>query len=504
MEQKFEQLISEAIKHNPKLNYERVKKAWELDKLSHTGQKRLSGEPYAEHPLEVAIILAGWRLDETSIIAGLLHDTIEDGGAKREDLVSEFGEEVALLVDGVTKVATIRWKKGTQNQFVENLRKMVLFMAKDIRVVVIKLADRLHNMRTLEAVPAAKQPRIARETMEIYAPLAERLGMGEVSGELNDLAFSYLYPEEYKKLLVSSKPYYKEAGVHIKKMRHTLFRFLVEEGIKATISGRAKKYYSLWRKLARVEIEGDFEKIHDIVALRILVESVAECYAALGVVHAHYKPVPYIGVSDFIAQPKPNGYQSIHTKVFGPGGRIVEVQIRTRLMHERAEYGIAAHWAYSQAKLAGVSDKLLEHKGVKVGGGKLKWVRQLVEWQKELTDSKEFLEAVKFDAFGERNFVFSPKGDVYDLPTNATPVDYAFAVHTDLPEYISSAKVNGKIVPLSYKLKSGDVVEIVKFKHKKPLNRDWLNFVITSAARRAINKQLRKILIDGKKNSRGT
>lgn len=481
MEEKYKELVETA----------RIKKAWELNKLAHTGQKRLSGEPYAQHPLEVAIILAGWGLDEDSIIAGLLHDTIEDGGAKREDLVKEFGEDVAHLVDGVSKVASIRWKKDTEEQFIENLRKMILFMARDIRVIIIKLADRLHNMRTLWAVPEEKRKRIARETMEIYAPLAERLGMGEISGELNDLAFEHLHSHEYKKLVKESGPYYKTAEERIKKMRHTLLRFLADEGVKAEIKGRAKRLYSLWRKLARQEINGDFDKIHDIVALRIIVNTIAHCYAALGIVHTHFKPVPHIGISDFIAQPKPNGYQSIHTKVFGPGGGIVEVQIRTHEMHEQAEYGVAAHWAYANAKSAGVSDEVLEKGGVKVRA-KLNWVKQLVEWQKELTDSKEFLEAVKFDAFGQRNFVFSPKGDVYDLPAGATPVDFAFAVHTDLPEYIQSALVNGKMVPLSHKLKSGDVVEIVKAKNIKPLNRDWLNFVVTSAARREINKQLRK------------
>lgn len=489
MEEKFKELAQTA----------RIKKAWELAKLAHTGQKRLSGEPYAQHPLEVAIILAGWGLDEDSIIAGLLHDTIEDGGAKREDLVREFGEDVARLVDGVSRVAGIRWKKDTEEQFIENLRKMILFMARDIRVVIIKLADRLHNMRTLWAVPEEKRKRIARETMEIYAPLAERLGMGEVSGELNDLSFKYLYPEEYKNLLQQSRPYYKTAEERIKKMRHTLLRYLADEGIKAEIKGRAKKFYSLWRKLARPEINGDFNKIHDIVALRIIVGTISECYAALGIVHSHFKPVPHIGISDFIAQPKPNGYQSIHTKVFGPGspqgessqGGIVEVQIRTKEMHEQAEYGVAAHWAYAKAKSSGVSDAVLEKKGVKVGS-KLDWVKQLVEWQKELTDSKEFLKAVKFDAFNHRNFVFSPRGDVYDLPAGATPVDFAFAVHTDLPKYIQSARVNGKIVPLDYKLASGDVVEIIKSKNKRKLHRDWLDFVVTSAARREINKQLRK------------
>jgi GTP pyrophosphokinase len=399
---------------------------------------------------------------------------------------------VATLVDGVSKVASIRWEHDIEEQFAENLRKMVLFMAEDIRVVIVKLADRLHNMRTLWAVKPEKQERIARETLEIYAPLAERLGMGEVSGELSDLAFEYSYPKQYKEILRDSKPYYKTAQSHIKKMRHVLLRRLTEAGINADVQGREKRLYSLWRKLERKNLGKDFEQIHDIVALRVLVDTVSECYTALGTVHAYFKHAPSLGVSDFIAQPKPNGYQSIHTKVFGPGGRIVEVQIRTREMHELAEYGVAAHWAYSQAKSRGVPDEVLEKQGVEAKGKKLDWVKQLVEWQKELTDSKEYLQAVKFDAFRERNFVFSPKGDVFDLPAGATPVDFAFAVHTDLADFIQGAKVNGKIVPLNYKLQGGDVVEILKSKNKKLLNRDWLGFVVTTAAKREINKQLRK------------
>jgi len=470
----------------------KTKKAYEFAEMAHTGQKRFSGEDYVEHSLEVARILASWNLDEDSIIAGLLHDTIEDGGAKRQDLVVEFGEQIALLVDGVSKVTSIRWQRNIEEYFVENLRKMVLFMAKDIRVILIKLADRLHNMRTLWAVPKAKQPRIARETLEIYAPLAERLGMGEISGELNDLSFQYLYKKEYEELLKKSSPYYKAAEEHIKRMRRRLLRYLSDEKINAEVNGRKKRLYSLWRKLQRKEINGDFERIHDIVALRIIVDTVSECYTALGVVHAHFRPVPSLGVSDFIAQPKPNGYQSIHTKVFGPEGRIVEVQIRTHEMHEHAEHGIAAHWAYTEAKSQGVKDKMLEKRGISVENDKLSWVKQLVEWQKELTDSKEYMKAVKFDALSHRNFIFSPKGDVYDLPEGATPVDFAFAVHTDLPEYIRGAKVNGKIVPLDYDIQSGDVVEIVKSKNKNSLNRDWLRFVVTSTAKREIQKQLRK------------
>lgn len=492
MDRDFEKLV--LVLGTGKINYDILKlnRAWEFTKIAHTGQVRLSGGPYCNHSLEVAIILAKWGMDESSIIAGLLHDTIEDGGANRNDIVNEFGENVALLVDGVTKVTNIRWRRETKEHFIENLRKMVLFMAKDIRVVLIKLADRLHNMRTLYAVPESKRNRIAKETLEIYAPLAERLGMGEVTGELSDLAFRYAYPKTYSNIENESRPFYKKTSEHISKMIKQIREGLKRESVEADIVGREKRLYSLWRKMERKSLGNDFDSVHDIVALRIIVENVTHCYTALGVVHSQYKPVPYLGVSDFIAQPKPNGYQSIHTKVFGPDGRIVEVQIRTKSMHEQAEYGVAAHWAYAESKAKGVSDRVLENKGVKVDDDKLIWVKQLVEWQKEIRDSKEYYEAVKIDAFNERNFVFSPKGDVYDLPQGATPIDFAYLVHTDLPEYISAAKVNGRIVPLNYSLQAGDVVEIVKSKNPHAINRDWLRFVVTTQAKRMINKQLRK------------
>ncbi|MEK7112218.1 MAG: HD domain-containing protein, partial [Patescibacteria group bacterium] len=343
LEKKFDELIQEVKSNNENADLPAIKRAWRLAKLAHTGQKRFSGEPFVVHPLQVARRLADWRLDTTSIIAALLHDTIEDGGAKREDLVSEFGEEVATLVDGVTKVTTFRLRGSREKEFVENLRKMLLVMAQDLRVILVKLADRLHNMQTLYAVPTEKQKENAQETLDIYAPLAERLGMGRVKGELEDLAFLYVYPEEYEKIFKQSKPFYKEVEEHIEKMRRSLLKALAQEGIRAEIHVRKKHLYSLWRKLARPEIDGDFNKVHDIVALRIIVGTVAQCYTALGKVHSLYKPVPHIGISDFIAQPKPNGYRSIHTKVFGPKGRIVEVQIRTFLMQKEAEFGIAAH-----------------------------------------------------------------------------------------------------------------------------------------------------------------
>lgn len=489
LDRQFKELLAKIAGYNDKVDFKKIKSAWEFAKLAHTGQMRLTGDPYSSHPLGAATILADWKLDETTIIAGLLHDSIEDGGATHGDLVKNFGEEVGELVDGVTKVSYLKLRGSKKEEFIENLRKMFLAMARDLRVVLVKLADRLHNMNTLSPLSPEKQIRIASETIEIYAPLAERLGMGEVKGHLEDLAFPYVYPEEYKKTKTMSQTHFKKAEMHIKKMKRALLKKLAQLGIKAEVNGRKKHLYSLWRKLERPGIDWDFEKIHDIVALRILVDTIPQCYTALGVVHNLYKPIPSIGISDFIAQPKPNGYRSIHSKVFGPKGRQVEVQIRTFDMHEEAEFGIASHWAYGEAKSRGIKDIVLENLGVKAPE-KLSWVEQLVEWQRSITDSKEFIRAVKFDALGHRNFVFSPKGDVFDLPLGATPVDFAYSVHTDLGNYIKGAKVDGKIVPLDHKLKSGQVVEIVKTRNKRLPNRDWLEFVITTRARTKIKRAI--------------
>jgi GTP pyrophosphokinase len=487
IEKEFKELLETIKDYNEKADLEKIKYAWEFAKIAHTSQMRLTGEEFINHPLQVAKILAERKLDSISIIAALLHDTIEDGGATRKDIVDEFGEDVALLVDGVTKVTELRLKGSKEEAYTENLRKLLLVMAKDLRVVMVKLADRLHNMRTLSALPANKQKENAVETLEIYAPLADRMGIGEIKGELEDLAFQYVHPKEYKKVKKEATPHYKETKKCITRMRRVLLAGLAKEGIKATIHGREKHLYSLWSKLNRPEIGGDFDKIHDIVAVRVIVNSISECYAALGIVHGSYTPTPNIGVSDFIAQPKPHGYRSIHTKVFGPGGRIVEIQIRTNNMHKQAEYGIAAHWAYGEAKDSGAKDIVLETGSVKADKNKLRWVKQLIKWQKEVVDSEEFIEAIKFDALQHRNYVFSPKGDVYDLPVDSTPVDFGFAVHSDLGKFIKGAKVDGKIVSLDYKLKSGQVVEILKAKTPN-VNADWLNFVKTTVARREIKK----------------
>lgn len=498
MKEKYNKLISDIRSYNKQADFQKIDKAWEFAKISHTDQKRLSGEDFVNHPLEIAQILADWKLDSTSIIAALLHDTIEDGGASKEDILNEFGENVSLLVDGVTKITEIRLKeesktvsKDSEQEFIENLRKIFLVMAKDLRVVLIKLADRLHNMQSLSYLPKESQISNARETMEIYAPLAERFGIGEVKGQLEDLAFPYIYPKDYEKVKKLSKPYYHKADTRIKKMRRSILTQLHKQGIKADISGRKKHIYSLWKKLERFDQDWDFDQINDIVALRILVDKTSDCYVALGVVHDMYKPVPHKGLSDFIAQPKPNGYQSIHTKVFGPVGKITEVQIRTYAMHEQAEHGIAAHWSYGEAKSKGTSDDALEAGEVRVSGEKLAWVRQLVKWQEQIADSEDFMDAVKFDALSHRNYIFSPNGDVYDLPSGATPIDFACAVHTDLIKYIKMAKVDGRIVPLDYKLKSGDVVEIVKTKEPRKPSKDWLDCVVTREAKKKIRNSLK-------------
>jgi len=470
-----------------------IRKAWEFAKIAHFGQRRNTGEPFVLHALEVGKKLYEWKLDTESIVAGILHDTVEDGGAEKEDLSKEFGEEVAVLVDGVTKISDIKLRGSMNEEFIENLRKMFLAMAKDLRVILIKLADRLHNMKTLHGLDPVKGGRIAKETLEIYAPLAERLGMGQLKAELDDLAFPYVYSDEYKKVLNQSRAFYKYAESHIEKMKRALLSAFSDFNLKCTISGRKKHLYSLWKKLERPDIEWDFEKIHDIMAMRILVETVSDCYKALGIVHGIYKPVPHIGISDFIAQPKPNGYRSIHTKVFGHEGKIVEIQIRTYIMHEEAENGIAAHWAYAGEKSKkGVDEEKLEKLSFGKSFSKLSWVKQLADWQKEIKDTKDYLNAVKFDALSSRIFVFSPKGDVFDLPVGATPVDYAFSVHTDLSGYIKGAKVNGKIVSLDHQLISGDVVEIIKTKNYKQPSADWLDFVKTTQAKSQIEKQLRK------------
>lgn len=473
------------------LDLKKVELAWQFADRAHRGQTRLSGGPYIAHSVQVAKTLGLWHMDTTTVVAGILHDTLIQTGLKRSDLSSEFGEEVAQIVDGVTKITGIRLKGSTDIGFTENLRKMLLVMASDLRVILVKLADRLHNMQTLWALPPESQIENGRETLEIYAPLAQRLGMGEIKGELEDLAFAYVYPEECQQLKKQIEPLMAEGEEYIEKFKRGLLSLIRPEIPGAVINTRAKHLYSLYKKLHRPEIEGDMGKIFDLFAARIIVDTKTQCYQALGLIHEKFHPVPYLGISDFIATPKPNGYQSLHTKVFGPDGRIVELQVRTHEMHHQAEMGIAAHWYYSDLKSRGISDKILEKQGSFVPKEKLDWVKQLAAWQQDIKDNDEYLKSVKFDALQHRLLVFSPKGDVFDLPFGSTPVDFAFAVHTDLGSQANGAKVNAKMVQLDHRLQNGDVVEIILDKKRRYPNRDWLEFVVTSTARREISKTVK-------------
>lgn len=490
MSQRFNQILNKVKGYNPSADFSLLKKAYQFAAQAHLGQKRLSGEDFIAHPLAVAEVLVDWRLDTGSIVAGLLHDVVEDGGVKLEVIEKEFGKDIAQLVDGVTKIGEIKLRGTSEDLFVENLRKMIVVMAHDLRVILIKLADRYHNLQTLYVLPSEKQKRIAQETLEVWAPLAERLGIGEMKGKLEDLAFPYAYPQDYQWVKQYSAPYYKKADVYIENVKKEVLKALPEK-IKVQVHGRAKHLYSLYKKLCRPEIDKDINRVYDLMALRIMVETVEECYTALGIVHKLYKPVPSVGVRDFIAQPKPNGYQSIHTNVFAQG-RILEIQIRTHQMHEQAENGIAAHWYFGQKKAGGAKDTQVEA-GFFAPSQKMDWVKELVRWQQELVDSKEFLQSLKFDALHHRIFVFSPNGDVFDLPAEATPVDFAYAVHTDLGNRCGGAKVDGKMVSLDYKLKSGQMVQIIPSKSKKGPSSDWLEFVVTQLARREIAKNMRKI-----------
>lgn len=488
----IDELISKIKDYNPRADIPLIRRAYEFAQIAHTGQKRKSGDEFITHPLATAQVLADWKLDATSLSAALLHDTVEEGGVKPPEIKKEFGEEVARLVDGVSITGQVKLRGSTDEEFVENLRKMFLVMARDLRVVLIRLADRLHNMQTLQPLPKEKQKRIAKETLEVYAPLAERLGIGELKGQLEDLAFPYVYPKEYAWVKKYSAPFYKQINQYITKAEKILKIALKKEGVSAEIHSRPKHLYSLYEKLLRPEIDKDIKKIHDLIALRILVQDIKDCYAVLGVVHKNFKPVPSLGVSDFIAQPKPNGYRSIHTRVFGPQGKIMEIQIRTFEMHEEAENGIAAHWYMAMLKSKGkLSSKDIDKGEFFVTPDKLKWVRQLSDWQKHVTDTHEFLKALKFDALSHRIFVFSPQGDAYDLPLGATPVDFAYEVHTELGDCCQQAKVNGRLVSLNHKLKSGDLVEIIPAKTKKGPSRDWLKFCVTTAARKKIAKHFK-------------
>jgi GTP pyrophosphokinase len=436
----------------------------------HHGQKRSSGEPYMVHLLEVCRILADMHMDMSCVIAGMLHDTVEDTSATIEELRKTFGEDVARIVDGVTKLAKLNFYSHEERQ-AESVRKMLLAMVTDLRVILVKLADRLHNMRTLSHLSRERQERIAQETIDIYSPIAHRLGMGKIRGELEDLAFSYLEPEAFEVLNreIDSKRHENEQFLN--ELRRTVEQHLFRENIPARIDGRVKRAYSVYQKLKRQKITLD--QVYDLLAIRIITDSVRNCYAALGVIHNEWHPIPG-RIKDFIAIPRPNLYQSLHTSVIGPGGRTFEVQIRTEEMHRIAEEGIAAHWKYKEGR-----------KGPGEDDQRIAWLRQLVEWQRDMHDAGEFMSTLKVDLYPEEVYAFTPKGRVIVLPRDATPVDFAYAIHSEVGNHCVGAKVNGRIVQLKYTLRNGDVVEILTQPNHLP-SKDWLSFVKTSRARQKI------------------
>ena len=461
-----------------------LRRAFDFSQKVHSGQKRKSGEPYFNHAYQTALKLAEWQLDVPTIAAGLLHDAAENAGISPDELKKEFGEEIAFLVDGVSKLGRLKYR-GIESQ-AENLRKMILALSQDLRVVLIKLADRLHNMKTLSSLPAQKQKRVALETSEIYAPLAYRLGMANLAGELEDLAFPYLCSKEYQWLLENVKEHYEERKNYLEKVKPIIEKSLKEQGIEPIkIDLRAKRYSSLYKKLLRYDM--NLEQIYDLVALRIIVKTVEECYAALGIIHQFWPPLPG-RIKDYIALPKLNGYRSLHTTVFCLENKPTEIQIRTLEMHEEVENGIAAHWAYEQKK---GTKEYLEEKPIFADKKELLWVQQLKNWQKDFSESEEFLQSLKFNFFKDRIFTITPKGEVIDLPAGATPIDFAYAIHSDIGDRCIGAKVNNKIMPLDYQLQSGDLVEILTQKSKKP-SESWLNFVKTSQARKKIKSGLRQ------------
>jgi len=463
-------ILDKITAYNPAADLNIIRKAYVYCAKVHQGQNRLSGEPYIIHPMEVAGLLADLKLDVPSIVTGFLHDTIEDTLATSEELDMMFGSEVAALVDGVTKISKIDFKTKEESQ-AENFRKMLLAMAVDIRVILVKLADRLHNMRTLEFQSEQKQRRIARETMDIYAPIANRLGISWVKVELEDLSFRYLHPEIYFDLVKKISLKKQEREAFVGEAKSIILEKLTFYGIKCEISGRSKHLYSIYKKMEKRNVE--FEEIYDLIALRILVADVRECYEVLGVIHSAWKPIPG-RFKDYVAMPKGNMYQSLHTTVIGPSGDRMEVQIRTHEMHSVADAGIAAHWKYKEGK--GYDEKEVK---------RFAWLRQLLEWQNELQDSKEFMDSVKFELFPEEVYVFTPKGDVKAHPKGSTPIDFAYSVHSDVGHRCVGAKVNGKLVPLKYELKNGDIVEIITSPHHTP-SKDWLKIVKSSRARNRI------------------
>lgn len=475
-----------------------IAKAYKFAEKAHHEQKRKSGEPYIIHPLNVACTLAHMKIDAKTIAASLLHDVIEDTPINEQQLEKEFGSDILFLVNGVSKLEQVRVRKNAINVDIEEtkpdsfhslprqfqtLQKMFVAMAKDIRVIIIKLADRLHNMETLQHIDSTEQLRIAQETLEIYAPIADRLGIGELKGKLEDLAFPYIFPKDYLNLKTVVEEKYPSRLKYVQRVKKVLEEELKKNHIKGQINGRAKHLYSLYNKLKRYN---DIDQIYDLVALRIIVSNISDCYAVLGIIHKLWKPLNG-RIKDYIALPKPNGYQSIHTTVFCLDGVPTELQIRTEDMHYQAEYGIAAHWQYKKQRFGLFKTK----RPIRPSAQEIAWIQQLADWQQKLSDTNEWNEIMNMDFFQNRIFVFTPKGDVHDLPFGSTPVDFAFAVHSDIGSHCAGAKVNGKMVTISHPLQNGDIIEIITSKKSSPKT-DWLTFIKTASARSYIKQAIKE------------
>ena len=482
-EQLYQALVARVRKYHPSTDISMIEKAYRIAKEAHKDQVRKSGEPYIIHPLWVGIILADLEMDKETIVAGMLHDAVEDTDMTREDITKEFGEEVALLVDGVTKLGQLSYSQDKLEVQAENLRKMFLAMAKDIRVIIIKLADRLHNMRTLEFMTPAKQQEKARETMDIYAPIAQRLGISKIKTELDDLSLKYWKPDVYYQLVKDLNERKTEREEFVQQIVAEVSKHMKNANIKAKVYGRVKHFFSIYKKM--VNQNKTLDQVYDLFAVRIIVDSVKDCYAALGVIHEMYTPIPG-RFKDYIAMPKPNMYQSLHTTLMGPSGQPFEIQIRTEEMHKTAEYGIAAHWKYKEGADAAKSMASQE--------AKLNWLRQILEWQRDMSDNREFLSLLKgdLDLFAEDVYCFTPNGDVKNLPNGSTPVDFAYAIHSAVGNKMVGARVNGKLVNIDYKIQNGDRIEILTSQNSKGPSRDWLNIVKSTQAKNKINQWFKK------------